>query len=129
MAFDFLNPYPEIREAVSKICSRFDMNYWARCDREQVLATEFFEAIRDAGWLGITIPEALGGAGMPFGAVATMMQAVAESGRGLDSCDFNSWLFIWTACNCGARYPRAAATHVAAAFARKRTALLCRHRG
>jgi len=82
VAFDFLNPYPEIREAVSKICSRFDMNYWARCDREQVLATEFFEAMRDAGWLGITMPEALGGAGMPFGAVATMMQAVAESGGG-----------------------------------------------
>jgi len=82
MAFDLLNPYPEIREAVEKICARFDMNYWARCEQEQQLATEFFEAMRQDGWLGITMPQAIGGSGLPFGAVATMMQAVSESGGG-----------------------------------------------
>ncbi|MBN9428404.1 MAG: acyl-CoA/acyl-ACP dehydrogenase [Burkholderiales bacterium] len=77
-----LDPYPEIRAGVLKLCERFDMDYWARCEREQRLATEFFEAMRDAGWLSVTMPESLGGAGLPFGAVATMMQAVAESGGG-----------------------------------------------
>lgn len=82
MAFDLLNPYPEIREGVARLCERFDLDYWARCDQEKRLATEFFEAMRDAGWLSITMPVELGGSGMPFGAVATMMQTVAESGGG-----------------------------------------------
>jgi len=80
--FDLLDPYPEIREAVRKVCARFDDDYWARCDREKRLAVEFFQAMRDDGWLGITYPESLGGTGLPFGAAATMMQAVAESGGG-----------------------------------------------
>src|SRR3546814_14742328 len=51
--FDFLNPYPEIRDAVGKVCAQFDMNYWSRCEQEQRLATEFFDAMRRDGWLGI----------------------------------------------------------------------------
>ncbi len=82
MAFDLLNPYPEIREGVAKLCAQFDLDYWARCDQDKHLASEFFEAMRDAGWLSITMPVELGGSGMPFGAVATMMQTVAESGGG-----------------------------------------------
>src|SRR3546814_8841475 len=80
--FEFLNPYPEIREAVTKVCARFDMNYWARCGQEKRLAVEFFDAMRQDGWLGITMPESAGGSGLPFGAVATMMKAVAECGGG-----------------------------------------------
>jgi acyl-CoA dehydrogenase len=81
-SFDLLDPYPEIRQAVGKVCARFDADYWGRCDREKRLAKEFFEAMHADGWLGITYPEALGGAGLPFGAAATMMQTVAESGGG-----------------------------------------------
>jgi acyl-CoA dehydrogenase len=77
-----LNPHPEIREAVGGICAGFDMNYWRRCEEEGRLAQEFFEAIRDAGWLGITMPEEYGGAGLGMTAAATMVQTIAECGAG-----------------------------------------------
>ena len=37
----------------------------------------------DAGWLGVAMPEAVGGAGLGITEAAIMMQAVAESGGGM----------------------------------------------
>src|SRR5207249_11758416 len=41
---------------------------------------DFHRAFADAGWLGIAMPEAYGGAGLGIAEAAIMMQAVAESG-------------------------------------------------
>src|SRR5260370_36298597 len=72
-----------IREAVAKICARFDDAYWLKKDKEGGFPADFHNALADAGWLGICIPEAYGGSGVGILDAAIMMPAVAESGAGL----------------------------------------------
>src|SRR2546430_10998815 len=52
-----------IRDAVDKICSRFDDAYWLKKDKEGGYPADFHRALADAGWLGICIPEEYGGSG------------------------------------------------------------------
>jgi acyl-CoA dehydrogenase len=70
----------EIREAVLKICARFGDDYWLAKDRDGGFPQEFHRAMAEAGWLGIAMPEAYGGAGLGITEAAVMLQAVAESG-------------------------------------------------
>ena len=70
----------EIREAILKICSRFGDDYWLAKDRDGGFPQDFHLALAQAGWLGIAMPEAYGGAGLGITEAALMMQAVAESG-------------------------------------------------
>lgn len=76
------DPHPEIRTAVTRVCSRFDMNYWSRCDEEGHIASEFVDAMRADGWLGIAMPEEVGGQNLGIGAAATMIESVAACGGG-----------------------------------------------
>jgi len=56
-----LTPNQEsIRDAVAKICARFDDAYWLKKDKEGGFPADFHKALADAGWLGICIPEAYG---------------------------------------------------------------------
>ncbi len=72
-----------IREAILKICARFDDAYWLMKDREGGFPEEFYSAIAQAGWLGICIPEQFGGAGLGVVEAAIMMRAISESGAGM----------------------------------------------
>ena len=79
-----LSPDQEgIREAVLKICARFPDEYWLERDRDGVFPHEFHKTMADAGWLGVAMPESVGGAGLGITEAAIMMQAVAESGGGM----------------------------------------------
>jgi acyl-CoA dehydrogenase len=73
-------PQQEIREAILKICSVFGDDYWLDRDRDGEFPHGFHRAIADGGWLGIAMPEDVGGAGLGITEAAIMMQAVAESG-------------------------------------------------
>jgi acyl-CoA dehydrogenase len=70
----------EIRAAVQKICARFGDDYWLTRDREGGFPEDFHRAMAEAGWLGIAMPEAYGGAGLGITEAAIMLQTVAESG-------------------------------------------------
>ena len=70
----------EIREAILKICARFGDDYWLARDTDGAFPHEFHQALAGAGWLGIAMPEAYGGAGLGVAEAAIMMQAIAESG-------------------------------------------------
>ncbi len=71
-----------VRAAVEKICARFDADYWLARDREGGFPHEFHRALADAGWLGICVPEAYGGAGLGVADAAVMMETIAASGAG-----------------------------------------------
>ncbi|MBI1396231.1 MAG: acyl-CoA dehydrogenase [Betaproteobacteria bacterium] len=71
-----------IREAILRLCSEFDDGYWLARDREGGFPTEFHAAIARAGWLGIAMPQEVGGAGLGISEAAVMMQAISESGAG-----------------------------------------------
>ena len=72
----------EIRAAVARLCGRFDDAYWLSKDTEGGFPFEFHQAMAEAGWLGIAMPEAHGGSGLGITEAAILMQAVAQSGAG-----------------------------------------------
>lgn len=53
-----------VREAISHICSKFPNSYWQECDQQEKDPKEFHAALAKDGWLGIALPESLGGAGL-----------------------------------------------------------------
>src|SRR6202007_2924427 len=69
-----------IRDAVAKICARFDDAYWLKKDKEGGFPADFHKALADAVWLGICIPEAYGGSGLGISDAAIMMRTIAEFG-------------------------------------------------
>ena len=70
-----LSPNQEsIRDAVAKICARFDDAYWLKKDKEGGYPADFHRALADAGWLGICIPEEYGGSGL---GIAIALEIVA----------------------------------------------------
>ena len=85
MDFAFTEDQQSIREAVLKQCALFGDDYWLEHDRSGEWPVEFHKSMADAGWLGIAMPEAVGGAGLGITEAAIMMQAVAESGGGLSA--------------------------------------------
>jgi alkylation response protein AidB-like acyl-CoA dehydrogenase len=78
--------YPEIREAVAKLCARFPGDYWRGLDREMAYPTAFVEALTEAGWLSVLIPEAYGGAGLPLSAAAAVLEEVQRAGCNGGAC-------------------------------------------
>ena len=82
MAFALTPEQQEIRAAVSRLCERFDDEYWLKKDDKGGFPHEFHRAMAEAGWLGIAMPEAYGGSGLGITEAAILMQAVAESGAG-----------------------------------------------
>ena len=71
-----------IREAIAKICARFDDDYWLTRDREGGFPLDFHAAFARDGWLGICMPEEFGGSALGVTEAAIMMQAISESGAG-----------------------------------------------
>jgi acyl-CoA dehydrogenase len=71
-----------IKQAVEKICARYDDHFWARTDETGAFPEAFVADMAAGGWLGVAMPEAHGGAGLGLSEAALMMQAVAQSGAG-----------------------------------------------
>ncbi|GAB7326766.1 hypothetical protein MBLNU13_g10710t1 [Cladosporium sp. NU13] len=72
-----------VRDAILKICSNFDDDYWMEHDQTETYPHELHAALAKDGWIGIALPEDLGGAGLGIAEATMMMQSIAESGAGL----------------------------------------------
>ncbi|KAK4185721.1 putative acyl-CoA dehydrogenase [Podospora australis] len=72
-----------VREAVSQVCAKFPNTYWQERDQNEQDPQEFHAALAKDGWLGIALPESLGGAGLGISEATMMMQTIAESGAGM----------------------------------------------
>ncbi|MET0337153.1 MAG: acyl-CoA dehydrogenase family protein [Caulobacter sp.] len=71
-----------IRDGVARVCERFDDEYWRKTDETGDFPEAFVAAIAEGGWLGVAMPESVGGAGLGLTEAAIMMQTVAQSGAG-----------------------------------------------
>ncbi|MFA7639543.1 MAG: acyl-CoA dehydrogenase family protein, partial [Parvibaculum sp.] len=80
MDFRFSEEQEAIREAVARICAKYDDAYWLARDREGGFPDDFVADIAGGGWLGIAMPEAYGGAGLGVTEAAIVAQTIAESG-------------------------------------------------
>ncbi|MGR9089889.1 MAG: acyl-CoA dehydrogenase family protein [Gammaproteobacteria bacterium] len=82
MNFTLSEEQQQIRDAVLKLASRFDDDYWLARDSDGVFPEEFCRALADDGWIGIAVPEAYGGSGLGVTEAALVLQAISESGAG-----------------------------------------------
>ena len=78
--------FPEIREAVRKLCARFPGEYWRALDRERAYPTEFVRAMTVAGFLSALIPEEFGGSGLGLRPAAAILEEVHSSGGNGAAC-------------------------------------------
>ncbi|GAB1311492.1 hypothetical protein MFIFM68171_01702 [Madurella fahalii] len=72
-----------VREAVAQLCSQFPNTYWQERDQKEEDPKDFHAALAKDGWLGIALPESLGGSGLGISEATIMMQTIAESGAGM----------------------------------------------
>jgi acyl-CoA dehydrogenase len=82
MDFSLTEHHLAIDEGVRRICADFSDDYWTQCEEEARFPHEYHRAMADGGWLGITMPEELGGAGLGVTEAAVMMHAATSSGGG-----------------------------------------------
>lgn len=78
--------FPEIREAVAKLCASFGDSYWRELDASSSYPTEFVGALSDAGYLSVLIPEEYGGSGLPLGAACAVLEEIHRSGGNGGAC-------------------------------------------
>ncbi|RQP05421.1 MAG: acyl-CoA dehydrogenase [Paracoccus sp. BP8] len=82
MNFELTEEQEAIRQAVGAVARQFDDAYWAEKEAKQEFPFEFHRAMAEGGWLGITMPEEYGGAGLGVTEAAIMMNEVAKHGGG-----------------------------------------------
>ena len=80
MDFALTDDQRAIADAVKRICANFTDEYWSHKDTAGEFPHEFHAAMAADGWLGITMPEELGGANLGVTEAAIMMNTVASSG-------------------------------------------------
>jgi len=71
-----------IRDGVKKVVDQFGDEYWSAREEEKTFPFEFHKAMADAGWLGITLPEEVGGAALGVTEAAIMMHEVSAGAGG-----------------------------------------------
>ncbi len=72
-----------IRAGVRSVVRQFDDDYWLARDDDGEFPHAFHRAMAEAGWLGITMPQAWGGSGLGVTEAAVMMHEVASHGGGM----------------------------------------------
>jgi alkylation response protein AidB-like acyl-CoA dehydrogenase len=72
-----------VREAISKLCTKFPDEYWLQTDETKKFPVELHSALAKDGWLGICMPFKYGGSNLGISEASIMMQTIAESGAGM----------------------------------------------
>src|SRR5215475_4723041 len=82
IALELTEAQSAIKDAIEKICGKYDDHYWLKTDESGKFPEAFVADIAAGGWLGVAMPEDVGGAGLGLTEAALMMQTVAQSGAG-----------------------------------------------
>lgn len=78
--------YADIREQVQKLCAQYPGEYWRKLDADRTYPTEFVQALTEAGYLSVLIPEEFGGSGLGITAAAVIMEEIQKSGCNGGAC-------------------------------------------
>ena len=76
----------EIRRSVAALCENYPGEYWREKDRDREYPTEFVQALTDAGFLAVLVPEEYGGSGLPISAAAAVLEEIHKSGCNGGAC-------------------------------------------
>jgi acyl-CoA dehydrogenase len=69
-----------LSESVAALCARFDEHYWGRMDAEHAYPRDFVQALSNAGFLSVLIPEEYGGGGGTISDGAVILETVNRCG-------------------------------------------------
>jgi acyl-CoA dehydrogenase len=78
--------FPEYRQAVRELCSRFGSDYWQGLDEHASYPEAFVRALTEAGWLAALIPEEFGGGGLGVTEASVILEEVNRSGANSGAC-------------------------------------------
>jgi alkylation response protein AidB-like acyl-CoA dehydrogenase len=78
--------FAEIRDAVARLCADFPGKYWRDRDRARAYPKEFVDALADAGFLAVLIPEEYGGSGLGVRAASAVLEEVHRAGCNGAAC-------------------------------------------
>ncbi|MGN9780878.1 acyl-CoA dehydrogenase family protein [Nonomuraea sp. ZG12] len=69
-----------VRRGIGDICSRYDLDYWQRCENDKRWPEEVWAELGKGGWLGLAVPEEFGGGGQGLLELAVATETIAASG-------------------------------------------------
>jgi acyl-CoA dehydrogenase len=75
----------EIRTSLRQVLSKFPDEYWMQHDLDHEFPWDFHQAMAQAGWLGMCIPEKYGGGGAGVQQAALLLEEVTGSGGALNA--------------------------------------------
>ena len=78
--------WPDIRDAVARLCAEFPDSYWRRLDADQSYPQDFVDALTHSGYLAALIPEDYGGSGLPLSAACAVLETIHASGCNAAAC-------------------------------------------
>ncbi len=84
MDFELTDEQELIKDSVAKLCGDFTDEYWSAKDSQHEFPWDFYNAMAEAGWLGIAIPEAYGGSGRGITEASLVLETVAASGAAMN---------------------------------------------
>ncbi len=80
MDFSLSSEQQAIVDNIKSLMGTFGDDFWLERDNSGVFPEEFYQAMAEGGWLGITMPEEYGGANLGVMEAMLMMMTVAEGG-------------------------------------------------
>ena len=78
--------YPELRDAVHRICAKYPGEYWRGLDERSEYPTAFVNDLTTGGYLAALIPPEYGGAGLPIRAAAAILEEINVGGCTATQC-------------------------------------------
>ena len=75
----------QIRTSLRQVLSKFPDEYWMQHDLDHEFPWDFHQAMAQAGWLGMCIPEKYGGGGAGVQQAALLLEEVTGSGGALNA--------------------------------------------
>jgi acyl-CoA dehydrogenase len=78
--------YPELREALRDLCAHYPDEYFRGIDEERGYPEAFVNALTEAGWLAVMIPQEYGGSGLGLAEASVVMQEINRCGGNAGAC-------------------------------------------
>jgi acyl-CoA dehydrogenase len=86
VSFALGEDYPELRDAVRRICAKYPGEYWRGLEDRSEYPTAFVNDLTAGGYLAALIPPEYGGAGLPIRAAAAILEEINIGGCTATQC-------------------------------------------
>jgi acyl-CoA dehydrogenase len=83
--FELSESQSDIRRAVFDLCKRFPPEYWRDLEPDRY-PDRFVDALTEAGWLSVLIPEEFGGGGLGVTEASLILEEINASGGNAAAC-------------------------------------------